>query len=101
MTICTRKNRNTLTKSVMKNGGMNAFRVSVCSFFTHAMRYKSTRNAPHPVLRLIKLCYFCCSMIQGKKIIAVLPAYNAALTLKQTYDEIPFDIVDDVVLVDD
>ena len=40
-------------------------------------------------------------MINGKKIIAVLPAYNAALTLKQTYDEIPFDIVDDVVLVDD
>ena len=40
-------------------------------------------------------------MINGKKIIAVLPAYNAALTLKQTYDEIPLDIVDDVVLVDD
>jgi glycosyltransferase involved in cell wall biosynthesis len=40
-------------------------------------------------------------MINGKKIVAVLPAYNAALTLKQTYDEIPFDIVDDVVLVDD
>jgi len=40
-------------------------------------------------------------MINGKKIVAVLPAYNAALTLKKTYDEIPFDIVDDVVLVDD
>jgi glycosyltransferase involved in cell wall biosynthesis len=40
-------------------------------------------------------------LINGKKIIAVLPAYNAALTLKKTYDEIPFDIVDDVVLVDD
>ncbi len=40
-------------------------------------------------------------MIQGKKIICVLPAYNASLTLKKTYDEIPFDIVDDVVLVDD
>ncbi len=40
-------------------------------------------------------------MINGKKIVAVLPAYNAALTVKQTYDEIPFDIVDDVVLVDD
>lgn len=40
-------------------------------------------------------------MINGKKIIAVLPAYNAALTLKKTYDEIPFEIVDDVVLVDD
>jgi len=40
-------------------------------------------------------------MIKGKKIVVVLPAYNAALTLKKTYDEIPFDIVDDVVLVDD
>ncbi|MDX9749920.1 MAG: glycosyltransferase family 2 protein [Flavobacteriales bacterium] len=40
-------------------------------------------------------------MYQGKKVIVVLPAYRAALTLKQTYDEIPFDLVDDVVLVDD
>lgn len=40
-------------------------------------------------------------MINSKKIIAVLPAYNAALTLEKTYKEIPFDIVDDVVLVDD
>ena len=40
-------------------------------------------------------------MIGAKKIVVVLPAYNAALTLKRTYDEIPFDIVDDVVLVDD
>lgn len=40
-------------------------------------------------------------MLNGKKIIVVLPAYNAALTLEQTYNEIPFDIVDDVVLVDD
>lgn len=40
-------------------------------------------------------------MYNGKKIVVVLPAYNAALTLKKTYDEIPFDIVDDVILVDD
>ena len=40
-------------------------------------------------------------MLNGKKIVAVLPAYNAAKTLQQTYNEIPFDIVDDVVLVDD
>ena len=40
-------------------------------------------------------------MINNKKIIVVLPAYNAAKTLDQTYSEIPFDIVDDVVLVDD
>ncbi len=40
-------------------------------------------------------------MIKDKKIIVVLPAYNAQKTLEQTYNEIPFDIVDDVVLVDD
>ncbi len=31
----------------------------------------------------------------------VLPAYNAELTLQKTYEEIPFDIVDEVILVDD
>jgi glycosyltransferase involved in cell wall biosynthesis len=40
-------------------------------------------------------------MYNGKKVVIVLPAYNAALTLEQTYQEIPFDIVDEVVLVDD
>lgn len=40
-------------------------------------------------------------MIDGKKIVVVLPAYNAELTLEKTYREIPFDIVDEVVLVDD
>lgn len=40
-------------------------------------------------------------MINGKKIVVVLPAYNAERTLEQTYREIPSDIVDDVVLVDD
>ncbi|MCW5900310.1 MAG: glycosyltransferase family 2 protein [Flavobacteriales bacterium] len=40
-------------------------------------------------------------MYQGRKVIVVLPAYRAARTLKQTYDEIPFDLVDEVVLVDD
>lgn len=40
-------------------------------------------------------------MLNGKKIVVVLPAYNAAKTLEKTYKEIPFDIVDDVVLVDD
>jgi glycosyltransferase involved in cell wall biosynthesis len=40
-------------------------------------------------------------MLNGKKIVIVLPAYNAALTLERTYREIPFDIVDEVVLVDD
>lgn len=40
-------------------------------------------------------------MINNKKIIVVLPAFNAEKTLKKTYDEIPLDIVDDVILVDD
>lgn len=40
-------------------------------------------------------------MLNGKKIAVVLPAYNAALTLKQTYEEIPMNIVDEVILVDD
>ncbi len=40
-------------------------------------------------------------MYQNLKIIVVLPAYNAAATLEKTYLEIPFDMVDDVVLVDD
>lgn len=40
-------------------------------------------------------------MINNKKLVVVLPAYNAALTLERTYKEIPFDIVDEVVLVDD
>jgi glycosyltransferase involved in cell wall biosynthesis len=40
-------------------------------------------------------------MINSKKIIVVLPAYNAGKTLIDTYAEIPFDIVDEVILVDD
>ncbi|MEO0341154.1 MAG: glycosyltransferase family 2 protein [Bacteroidota bacterium] len=40
-------------------------------------------------------------MYKGKKVVAVLPAYNAALTLEKTYKEIPFDLVDEVILCDD
>jgi glycosyltransferase involved in cell wall biosynthesis len=40
-------------------------------------------------------------MLNGNKIIVVLPAYNAGQTLEKTYREIPFDIVDQVILVDD
>ena len=40
-------------------------------------------------------------MYKGKKVVVVLPAYNAALTLEKTYQEIPFDLVDEVVLCDD
>lgn len=40
-------------------------------------------------------------MLKGKKIVIVMPAYNAASTLQKTYNEIPMDIVDEVILVDD
>ena len=40
-------------------------------------------------------------MIDGKKITVVMPAYNATKTLERTYQEIPFHIVDEVILVDD
>ncbi|MBQ4821771.1 glycosyltransferase family 2 protein [Aquimarina sp. MMG016] len=40
-------------------------------------------------------------MINNKKIVVVLPAYNASKTLELTYKEIPHDIVDEVILVDD
>ena len=40
-------------------------------------------------------------MVRNKKITVVLPAYNAEKTLRDTYQEIPHDIVDDVILVDD
>ena len=40
-------------------------------------------------------------MIDGLRVAAVLPAYNAALTLRQTVAEIPRDVVDDIILTDD
>lgn len=40
-------------------------------------------------------------MISGKKLVVVMPAYNAEKTLRQTYSELPLEYVDDVVLVDD
>src|SRR5450759_3300861 len=40
-------------------------------------------------------------MIGNKRVVVVLPAYNAERTLEQTYREIPFDVVDDVILIDD
>lgn len=40
-------------------------------------------------------------MINGKKIVVVMPAYNAEMTLEQTYKEIPMDVVDEVILTDD
>lgn len=40
-------------------------------------------------------------MVLNKKVIVILPAYNASQTLRQTYSEIPLDIVDEVILTDD
>ena len=40
-------------------------------------------------------------MLNNQRIIVVMPAYNAARTIEQTYREIPFDVVDEVLLVDD
>lgn len=40
-------------------------------------------------------------MYNNKKVVVVLPAYNAALTMEKTIAEIPMDVVDDLVLVDD
>lgn len=40
-------------------------------------------------------------MLNGKKIIVILPAYNAENTLEKTYKDVPFDIVDSVILTDD
>ncbi len=40
-------------------------------------------------------------MLSNKQIVVILPAYNAAKTLRQTYDELPHDIVDHVILTDD
>ncbi|MDR3534622.1 MAG: glycosyltransferase family 2 protein [Rhodopila sp.] len=40
-------------------------------------------------------------MLNGKRIVVILPAYNAEKTLRQTVSEIPMDIVDDIILTDD
>jgi glycosyltransferase involved in cell wall biosynthesis len=40
-------------------------------------------------------------MLQNKKITVIMPAYNAASTLRQTFEELPHDIIDDVILTDD
>jgi glycosyltransferase involved in cell wall biosynthesis len=40
-------------------------------------------------------------MYKGKKVVVVFPAYNAAKTLEKTYREVPFDLVDEVILCDD
>jgi glycosyltransferase involved in cell wall biosynthesis len=40
-------------------------------------------------------------MLLGKRVAVILPAYNAAVTIRRTYAEIPLELVDDVILTDD
>jgi glycosyltransferase involved in cell wall biosynthesis len=40
-------------------------------------------------------------MVADKKVVVIMPAYNAGQTLRKTYNEIPFDVVDEVILTDD
>ena len=40
-------------------------------------------------------------MFHDKKVVVVMPAYNAARTIERTYREIPLDLVDDVIVTDD
>jgi glycosyltransferase involved in cell wall biosynthesis len=40
-------------------------------------------------------------VIEGKKLVVVMPAYNAAQTLQRTYDDLPHEIIDAIILVDD
>ena len=40
-------------------------------------------------------------MLFGKKVVVVMPAYNAESTLRRTYAEIPFEYIDEAILVDD
>lgn len=41
------------------------------------------------------------TVLNGQKVVVVMPAYNAAKTLQMTYDELPADVLDAVVIVDD
>jgi glycosyltransferase involved in cell wall biosynthesis len=40
-------------------------------------------------------------MVADKKVVVIMPAYNAGQTLRKTFSEIPFDVVDEVILTDD
>jgi glycosyltransferase involved in cell wall biosynthesis len=40
-------------------------------------------------------------MVADKKVVVIMPAYNAGQTLRKTFNEIPFEVVDEVILTDD
>lgn len=55
-------------------------------------------------VKLIKIIIFVLKvikMVQNQKVIIVFPAYNAEKTIELTYNEIPHEIVDEIILVDD
>jgi glycosyltransferase involved in cell wall biosynthesis len=91
--------------NVTANGPIKDFNTCLCNAFICGKDTLKTKNSVFRYLisqlkgEFILLSDY--KMINNKKIVVVLPAYNAEQTLAQTYAEIPFDIVDDVVLVDD
>ena len=38
--------------------------------------------------------------VDGRKVVVVMPAYNAGRTIERTYREIPLDLVDEVIVTD-
>jgi len=78
------------------------------AFFPKIVAARSRFGAPTPPDAPTSECalQFLCApggdaMIHGKRVLVVLPAYNAEKTLERTNSEIPRDVVDDVILVDD
>ena len=63
-----------------------------CRRWTNSLKNPSI----HPIFATNSGC-----MVNGKKVVVVLPAYNAEQTLEKTYLEIPLDIVDEIILCDD
>ena len=77
-----------MLKISKENFGIQQLSISI---FTSSLSFQWLYFAKISVLR----------MYNGKKVVVVLPAYNAALTMEKTIAEIPMDVVDDLVLVDD
>lgn len=60
------------------------------------------KNQTHKFFSYILNFFYCFfEILLNKLVVIVLPAYNASKTLIQTFEEIPMDIVDEIVFVDD
>jgi glycosyltransferase involved in cell wall biosynthesis len=79
----------------------NENKQSKAGFFPERIETITLRRFNFAKFRKIKERFYCKSMYQNKKIVVVLPAYNAANTIEKTISEIPAGIVDEIVLVDD